>query len=138
MLRYHCSHVTSLNHFHLPLLILQPTGLIQPELLADGQVCVDMGEPILEGPKVPTTLAPTRGSTVVEQDLTVEGKTYKMTCVSMGNPHAVTYSVDGKAIKVRLWGSAKGHWGRGVGAGNRGVKRALGFQGYRGTMQHVH
>lgn len=25
------------------------------------QVCVDMGEPILEGPKVPTTLAPTQG-----------------------------------------------------------------------------
>ena len=27
-------------------------GLIQPELLPNGQVCVDMGEPILEGPKV--------------------------------------------------------------------------------------
>ena len=27
-------------------------GLIQPELLADGQVCVDMGEPVLDGPKV--------------------------------------------------------------------------------------
>lgn len=27
-------------------------GLIQPELLANGQVCVDMGEPVLEGPKV--------------------------------------------------------------------------------------
>lgn len=75
-------------------------GLIQPELLPNGQVCVDMGEPILEGPKVPTTLAPTQGSTVVAQDLTVDGKTYKMTCVSMGNPHAVTYSVDGQPIKV--------------------------------------
>lgn len=75
-------------------------GLIQPELLPNGQVCVDMGEPILEGPKVPTTLAPTSGTTVVEQTLTVEGKAYKMTCVSMGNPHAVTYSVDGKPIKV--------------------------------------
>jgi diaminopimelate epimerase len=42
-------------------------GLIQPELLPDGQVKVDMGEPILEGPKVPTTLVPTKGSTVVEQ-----------------------------------------------------------------------
>lgn len=38
-------------------------GLIQPELLPDGQVCVDMGEPILEGPKVPTTLAPTQVGT---------------------------------------------------------------------------
>jgi len=44
-----------------------PPGLIQPELLPDGQVKVDMGEPILEGPKIPTTLAPTQGSTVVEQ-----------------------------------------------------------------------
>ncbi len=70
-------------------------------MLADGQVRVDMGTPILEGPKVPTTLAPTQGSTVVQQDLVVEGKTYKVTCVSMGNPHAVIYSCDGKPIKVR-------------------------------------
>ncbi|WIA21057.1 hypothetical protein OEZ86_004937 [Tetradesmus obliquus] len=75
-------------------------GLIQPELLADGQVCVDMGEPILEGPKVPTTLAPTQGSTVVQQKLIVDGRSYDMTCVSMGNPHAITYSVDGQPIKV--------------------------------------
>jgi diaminopimelate epimerase len=75
-------------------------GLIQPELLSDGQVCVDMGEPILEGPKVPTTLAPTQGSTVVEQALEVDGRKWAMTCVSMGNPHAITYSVDGQPIKV--------------------------------------
>ncbi|GIL48824.1 hypothetical protein Vafri_5245 [Volvox africanus] len=75
-------------------------GLIQPELLADGQVRVDMGEPILEGAKVPTTLAPTQGSTVVSQDLAVEGRTYKVTCVSMGNPHAVIYSCDGNTIKI--------------------------------------
>lgn len=43
------------------------SGLIQPVLLPDGQVKVDMGEPILEGVKVPTTLAPTKGPTVVEQ-----------------------------------------------------------------------
>ncbi|GIL69377.1 hypothetical protein Vretimale_13496 [Volvox reticuliferus] len=75
-------------------------GLIQPELLADGQVRVDMGKPILEGAKVPTTLVPTQGSTVVCQDLAVDGKIYKVTCVSMGNPHAVIYSCDGRAIKI--------------------------------------
>jgi diaminopimelate epimerase len=72
------------------------------------QVCVDMGEPILEGPKVPTTLAPTQGSTVVQQTLTVEGRSYEMTCVSMGNPHAITYTVDGQPIKVR-WGCSRAH-----------------------------
>lgn len=66
----------------------------------DGQVCVDMGEPVLDGAKVPTTLAPTQGSTVVAQDLVVGGKTYKMTCIGMGNPHAITFTCDGKPIKV--------------------------------------
>lgn len=79
-----------------------PTGLIQPELLPDGQVCVDMGEPILEGARVPTTLQPTQGSTVVQQHVEVDGRSYAMTCVSMGNPHAVTYSVDGHPIKVMM------------------------------------
>lgn len=86
------------------LLILRPLlfcpGLIQPELLPDGQVCVDMGQPVLDASKVPTTLQPTQDTTVVEQRLTVDGRTYAMTCVSMGNPHAITYSVDGQPIKV--------------------------------------
>ena len=35
-------------------------GLMQPSLLEDGQVCVDMGPPVLNGPQVPTTLEPTQ------------------------------------------------------------------------------
>ena len=34
-------------------------GLIQPELLADGQVCVDMGEPTLDPQLIPTRLEAT-------------------------------------------------------------------------------
>lgn len=89
-----------------------------------------MGEPILDGPKVPTTLAPTKGNTVVEQTLEVNGHKIKFTCVSMGNPHAVTYSIDGKPIKVR-WGPGARMgvlgwgWGwrqeRGEGGGGGGV-----------------
>lgn len=41
-----------------------------------------------------------QGSTVVEQTLEVDGRKWAMTCVSMGNPHAITYSVDGQLIKV--------------------------------------
>ncbi|KAJ9524337.1 hypothetical protein QJQ45_008591 [Haematococcus lacustris] len=77
-------------------------GLIVPELLSDGQVRVDMGQPILEGPRVPTTLEPTQGSTVVQQELTVGGHTFQFTCVSMGNPHAVTYTMDQQPIKVDM------------------------------------
>ena len=77
-------------------------GLIQPSMQEDGQVRVDMGEPILTATDIPTTLAPTHPSgAVVAQSLEVAGKTWLMTCVSMGNPHAVTYSTaDGAPIGI--------------------------------------
>ena len=40
--------------------VLVCAGLIQPAIQEDGQVCVDMGEPVLEGARVPTTLPPTQ------------------------------------------------------------------------------
>lgn len=43
-----------------------------------------------------------QGSTVVQQALEVDGRKWAMTCVSMGNPHAITYSVDGQPIKVGI------------------------------------
>jgi diaminopimelate epimerase len=58
------------------------------------RVRVDMGEPILKPDKIPTTLpgSPSLdGNPVVEAKLDVGGKTLEVTCVSMGNPHAVTY-----------------------------------------------
>ena len=35
-------------------------GVMRPELLEDGQVCVDMGPPTLDAARVPTTLPPTQ------------------------------------------------------------------------------
>lgn len=52
------------------------------------RVRVDMGEPILEAARIPTTLA---GNPVVDATLTVGSQTFPVTCVSMGNPHCVTY-----------------------------------------------
>ncbi len=63
-------------------------GLIIPELLPDGQVKVDMGPPILEGPKVPTTLAPTQGSTVVQQVRGVHPPPRHHTAIEPVPPHA--------------------------------------------------
>lgn len=76
-------------------------GLIQPTLQEDGQVCVDMGPPTLAGPQIPTTLQPTQSEAVVQAKLAVEGREWLMTCVSMGNPHAITFgTADGQDIKV--------------------------------------
>ncbi len=51
-------------------------------------VSVNMGAPILEGEKIPTTFT---GETVVAQPLEVCGKIYSVTCVSMGNPHCIVF-----------------------------------------------
>lgn len=58
-------------------------------------VKVDMGAPILEAEKVPVNTAvlkPADGETaVINQPLVVDRKSYNVTCVSMGNPHAIVY-----------------------------------------------
>jgi diaminopimelate epimerase len=52
------------------------------------RVRVNMGQPILEGAKIPTKLA---GNPPLDVPLTIDGRTLQVTCVSMGNPHCVTY-----------------------------------------------
>ena len=52
---------------------------------------VNMGEPILKSSAIPTTLA---GDPPVNTPLTVDGMTFPITGVSMGNPHAVAYVED--------------------------------------------
>ena len=52
------------------------------------KVRVNMGQPILEADKVPV-IAP--GETAIDVPILVDGEGYRMTCVSMGNPHAVVF-----------------------------------------------
>jgi diaminopimelate epimerase len=67
-------------------------GVLSLDLeLADGRVRrvrVDMGEPVLVAEKIPTTLP---GSPVVNVPLGIDGRTLQVTCVSMGNPHCITF-----------------------------------------------
>ena len=51
-------------------------------------VQVNMGEPILKSAAIPTTLA---GDPPVREKLSVGGRELEVTCVSMGNPHCVTF-----------------------------------------------
>lgn len=52
------------------------------------RVRVNMDEPILTSSEIPTSLA---GDPPVKVPLEVGGRTLEVTCVSMGNPHAVTF-----------------------------------------------
>jgi diaminopimelate epimerase len=87
-------------------------GLIVPVMNADGTITVNMGECVLDGPTIPTTLAPNADeNSVVEQAITDNnGKTWKISTVSMGNPHAIIFvddlekdvdlAVDGPALET--------------------------------------
>lgn len=52
------------------------------------RVRVDMGQPILVADRIPTTLP---GNPPINASLDVAGRELKVTCVSMGNPHCITY-----------------------------------------------
>ena len=73
-------------------------GIIIPEIMEDGTVHVDMGEPILEGDKIP--VSGFGNNQVVNEDITVDGQTYKMTCVSMGNPHCIVFVDDINSVEL--------------------------------------
>lgn len=74
-------------------------GIMTPQLMADGQVKVDMGLPRLLAGEIPTTLG-TADTKVINQPLEVAGKTWEVTCVSMGNPHCITFVEDVAAIDL--------------------------------------
>lgn len=52
------------------------------------RVRVDMGEPILDPAMIPTQLP---GTPVVNRELSVNGRTFAVTSVSMGNPHCIVF-----------------------------------------------
>ncbi|MDC0937238.1 diaminopimelate epimerase, partial [Pirellulales bacterium] len=52
------------------------------------QVCVDMGEPVLEAARIPTLLA---GDPPILAPMEVAGQKLAVTCASMGNPHCVIF-----------------------------------------------
>ena len=61
---------------------------------------VDMGEPILDAEKIPVVSTEKR---VVNEIIFVDDREYRMTCVSMGNPHAVVL-LDPDDLKIEKIG----------------------------------
>ncbi|WP_373229914.1 diaminopimelate epimerase [Cohnella sp.] len=79
---------------------------VQPvQLEIDGgqvqRVTVDMGQPILNGLDVPTTID---ANPVLGHKVTVDGREFAFTAVSMGNPHCVIYVDDAAGFDLATWG----------------------------------
>ena len=73
--------------------------------VVDGKVKtvrVNMGAPILTPELIPVKMD---GEMVVDRTLTVDNKDYKVTCVSMGNPHCITYMNDVDGLDIAKIGT---------------------------------
>jgi len=83
---------------HNPMLVETDCGIKTVELKLDGggravEATVDMGEPILEGREIPVAA----DGRVIDHPLEVGGRLWRITAVSMGNPHCVVV-VDDEAV----------------------------------------
>ena len=79
----------------------------------DGKVSaikVNMGQPILKAEEIPVTIENNDGfmikddGAVISAPIEVGGQNYKMTCVSMGNPHAVVFVDDVSSLELEKIG----------------------------------
>ena len=83
-------------------------GILTLGLDVDGRdtvrrVCVNMGRPILTPKDIPVNLPVEK---IVEHPIEVLGQEFLMTCVSMGNPHAVFFCDNVGAIELEKLGPA--------------------------------
>ena len=65
---------------------------------------VDMGEPIFEAIKIPVLSSVKIEDKKVKTKVKVKDKKIELTCISMGNPHAVTFVDDVESFKVAEYG----------------------------------
>lgn len=77
------------------------TGVKYLDLTVDqgkvASVKVNMGAPILKPEQIPVNLGK---ETCINELLSIDGKDYFITCVSMGNPHAVVFVEDTKSLPL--------------------------------------
>lgn len=80
-------------------------GILTLQLFPQGEIIdkvrVKMGTPRLQRMQIPM-----RGSSgqVINEPLQVDGKTFEVTAVSMGNPHCIVFVDDPESFEVAYWG----------------------------------
>lgn len=74
-------------------------GIIALKLKGE-MVEVDMGCPVLEGEKIPVR----RKGKVINQTMKLGGRNFRVTCVSMGNPHCVIFYPPPARPEISRWG----------------------------------
>jgi diaminopimelate epimerase len=88
-----------------------PAGIIRPEKAGE-MVRVDMGEPILEPEKIPVNIKQSAVSSqqseipdrIIDYPVQIADREFKITCVSMGNPHTIITVDDLSNFPVTYYG----------------------------------
>jgi len=70
-------------------------------------VTVNMGRPVFDPPKIP---ARWNGPKMIEEAVPIAGRLFKITCLSMGNPHAVTFLPEVEGLEIERIGPAFEHY----------------------------
>lgn len=100
--RYVYENITKKNN----MLIETKSGIknVQIKTLDDmvTSVVVDMGKPILETNKIPVCID---SDMVINKEYKFDDETFNITCVSMGNPHAVIFTHNVNEIDINKVGS---------------------------------
>ena len=65
------------------------------------KIRVDMGSPVLDADEIPVV---SKNEQVVDEPIVVDGREYRMTAVSMGNPHTVVFVEDVKGLELEKIG----------------------------------
>ncbi|MCX8752490.1 diaminopimelate epimerase [Snodgrassella sp. B3837] len=81
-------------------------GVIVPRLTDDGLVTVDMGVPLLAPEQIPFTAIDEDDARSISHQLVIGNETVSVTCVNMGNPHAVIVVKDIEQAPVHRLGAA--------------------------------
>jgi diaminopimelate epimerase len=87
------------------LILESPAGLVHAEILADGLVAISMGTPEFAPARIPFTAA----AEALLYPLDVNGETFEVAAVSMGNPHCVLQVGDVAAASVAALGPLVEH-----------------------------
>lgn len=73
------------------------TVTVTPVTERESFCCVDMGSPVLAGHQIPTRYGK---SIVKDESIYILDREYKITCLSMGNPHCVIFCDDNENLPL--------------------------------------
>lgn len=99
--------IPNMQEFEASIKIETNSGILNVGLMLNNKnlvekVCVNMGQPVFDPKAIPVA---TDMDKIIEEPLKINGQQLMMTCISMGNPHAVFFCDNIDEIKLNVIGS---------------------------------